>query len=380
MKTALAALPDDAGGENESGENIVKTPSPEELRRLAAEASTARQGINIPLNVENWKHLDEAVQAELLWYHQYLVTNLIPQSEIPSTLAYDYSTIFRVLKGTYTGNWGNIAKAIRGYRKLIEQRGKIQKTEFAENSITKEIFAALDYALANNSLTTIEGEAGTGKTVASKEWARLNNHGKTVWIEAPVIGGASAFVRDLAKEVGVSPNQPINDVARALYKAFNKNRILIIDEAHRLLPGDMRTANPQKIEFPRSLHDRTGCAVAFMVTKRFSEALKKGTYQYEQLVRRIGMPVKLLRPAKENEKPTIKRKDILPIVKQFVKEPAEPVMDILDKIANAPGRLGIMVETLKAASRIATVDKEILDEVHIQKAIAMRTSKSGEAA
>lgn len=352
-------------------------PSAEELRRLNAEASTAHQGINIPLNVANWKHLDEATQAELLWYHQYLLTNRVPQKEIPSTLNYDYSTIFRVLKGTYSGNWANVVRAIQGYRKLVEQRGKIQKNEFAENSISREIFAALDYALANNSLTVIEGESRVGKTVSSKEWARQNNHGKTVWIEAPVIGGVSAFVKALAKEVGVGQNQPINDIAEAIYKAFNKNRILIIDEAHRLLPGDARTTNPQKIEFPRSLHDRTGCAVAFMVTARWSKAISRGTYQYEQLVGRIGMPVTLLRPPKVGGKPTIKRADILPIVKQFIKAPTASLLDKMDRIANAPGRLGILVETLKAASRIASVDKETLDEKHVDKAIAMRTAPSG---
>jgi len=372
-KTALHALPDEPGddGEHGSGE------SPDLDRKLNAEASSAHSGINIPINVGNWKHLDEPTQLDLLWFHQNLITERVPKAEIPATIGYDYTTIFRVLKGTYAGNWANIVRAIQGYRKLVEQRGKIQKNEFAENSISREIFAALDYALANNSITTIEGEAGTGRTVASKEWARRNNHGKAVWIEAPVIGGAAALVRAIAKEVGVGQNQAINDVAEGIYKAFNRNRILIIDEAGRLLPGDTRTQNPQKLEFPRSIHDRTGCAVALIVTKRFSAALEKGAYQYEQLVRRIGMPVTLLRPAKAGEKPTIKRADILPIVKQFIKAPTASLLDKMDKIANAPGRLGILVETLKAASRIANVDKQTLDETHVDKAIAMRTRPSG---
>ncbi len=36
-----------------------------------------------------------------------------------------------------------------------------------------------------------------------------------------------------------------------------------------------------------------------------------------------------------------------------------------------------MVETLKAASRIAMVDKQELDETHVRKAIAMRAQMSG---
>lgn len=321
------------------------------------------------MNVENWRQLPEDVQRELTWFHQHALDAKLTWPACVEALDYDRSTIFRVLRGSYAGNWANVVAKIKSYRKLVEQRGRIQQTEFAENSITRTIFAALDYARANGSITVIETESRFGKTTTAKEWARRNNHGQSVFVTAPVIGGIAALIRAIAEKVGVNRSAGCNQIAEGLHRAFNKNRILIVDEAHRLLPGGRRNDNPIKLEFLRDLRDQTGCALALLVTKRFNVALTSGAYQYEQLVGRIGMPVKI--------KPTIKRDDILPIVRQFIKSPTSALVDELHAIANKPGRLGMMVETLKAASQMANVDKTALGELHVRKAIALRHYMSG---
>src|SRR6185369_16111405 len=101
--------------------------------------------INVPLILNNWKDLPEPVVSELTWFHQHLLVNNLSWNEAADALGYDRSTVFRVLKGTYEGSWQKIAAAIASYRKLYEQRGSIQQNEFVENSISKLIFAALDY-------------------------------------------------------------------------------------------------------------------------------------------------------------------------------------------------------------------------------------------
>jgi hypothetical protein len=338
-------------------------------RSLQAEASSAHSRINVPLNLDNWKTLREFIVAELTWFHQYLLDNNLSWTEACEAIGYDRSTVFRVLKGTYEGSWQKIASAIVSYRKLTEQRGTIQKNEFVENSISRLIFAALDYALANNSVTLIIGESRSGKTIGTRMWSQLNNHGRAVYVTAPVIGGTKALARKIAQRIGVNRNQNLPVLIESIYRAFNKNRILIVDEAHRLLPNDTRVVNPASIELLRDIHDETGCAVALISTKRLPNGLERGSYQYEQLIGRIGMPVMV--------KPKIKRADIVPIVKQFVRNPSTELLDEMEKIANSPGRLGIMVETLKVASRIASKSKQSLDESHVRKAIAIRAQMSG---
>ncbi len=357
--------------ENETGAKPDKELAPISDKSLAAEASSAHSRINIPLNLDNWKSLPEEISGELLWFHQWLLDNQIGWEEASSAVNYDRSTIFRVLKGTYEGSWPKIVAAVRSFRKLQERRGSIQANEFAENSISRLVFAGLDYAIANRSITLIVGESRSGKSVAGLAWKETNNHGRSVHIVAPPIGGTKALVRRVAGAVGVNRSQDMAAMVDAIYRAFNPNRILIVDEAHRLLPSDNRTVNPASLEFLRDLHDQTGCALALITTRRMPDRLRKGEYQYEQLIGRIGMPILIPR--------TIKRSDLLPIVKQFIAQPGASLLDTLEAIANAPGRLGIMVETLKVASRIAHKAEEKLAELHVRKAITIRTQHSGEA-
>jgi DNA transposition AAA+ family ATPase len=338
-------------------------------KSLAAEASSAHARINIPLNLDNWKHLTHEAQSELCWLHQHFLDNAIGWDDATKAMRYDRTTVFRVLKGTYEGSWTNVCDRIRDYRELVERRGTIQHQEFATNSISRMIWAGLDYALSNGSITTIVGESRMGKTISLRQWAK-NNSGRAVLVTVLPLGGAKGLVRAVAAAVGVNKSQATAPLIEAVYRAFNPNRILVVDEAHRCMPNDMRTVNPAAIEFLRDLHDQTGAALALVSTQRMTSAMRKGAYQYEQLVGRIGMPILL--------KPKIKRADIYPIVQQFVPEPSVTLMDELDRIANTPGRLGILVETLRVASRMANKAGATLDSETVLKAIALRRQMSGE--
>jgi DNA transposition AAA+ family ATPase len=352
---------------------MVSTPETNRLEGISkseqAEASSAHSRINIPLNLENWRTLDQDIQNELLWFHQHALDEKLTLKDCAAAIGYDQSTIFRVLKGTYEGSWKNVVEAIRSYRKLVLNRATIQKNEFVENSLTKLIYAGLDYALANNSITLITGESRQGKSITLRNWHHINNHGRSVPITAPAFGGTKGLLRELCEACGQGKNKATSDAHAAILRAFNQNRILIVDEAHRLLPGDRRS-NPVNLEILRDIHDRTGCALALIATARFDAELRKGEYMFEQLLGRIGMPIRLPRK--------IKKSDIMPIVSQYVKSPSDALLDICHDIANKPGRLGIMVETLKVASRIAKKKSVKLDEDHIFSAVKLREQMQGE--
>ena len=341
-----------------------------EEKSLAATASSNNARINVPLNLDNFKLLDDATREALVWFHQHALDEGLTWEDCSEALAYDRSTVFRILKGTYEGSLANVVKRIEGHKKLSESRGTITRQEFCENGITKLIFAGLDYALANNSITMIVGESRFGKTCAAKEWQRRNNHGRTVFVTAPPLGGAKGLVRAVAKAVGVNGSQDMCGMMLAVYRAFNKNRMLIVDEAHRCLPSDARTTNPAMLEFLRDLHDQTECGLALISTKRLPDRLEKGSYQFEQLIGRIGMPILI--------KPRISKRDVEPIAAQFLKCD-EATMEQLVEIANKPGRLGIVVETLRVASRIASKSREKLNGTHVLKAIHIRREMGGGA-
>lgn len=339
-------------------------------RALEARAASAHSRINVPLNLDNWKALDKVVQDDLLWFHQHLLDNHLGWDEASEAIGYERSVVFKVLKGIYEGSYSNVCKGIQSYKRIAETRGTIQSNEIVDNGISQMISAGLDYALANNSITTIIGESRMGKTVAVKKWRDENNHGRSVYVVAPPYGGTKMLLRRIADGVGVSKNLSSPQLMESLGRAFNKNRLLIVDEAHRLLPGDRRT-NPVNIEILRDLYnDGQGCALALIATQRFSDELYKAHYQFEQVLGRIGMPIRLPK--------RIKVKDFKPIVQQYIREPSDKLIQGLDLIANNLGRLGILVETLKVASRIANKSRQNMSEDHIWKAIALRKQMMGE--
>lgn len=328
-----------------------------------AGASSAHSRINIPLNLENWKHLEPELAQDLMWFHQHALDQKLGFESASECLNYDASTIFRVLKGTYTGSWGNVRASIRSYRKLFEQRGAIQKNQFVENGISRKIGAALNYAMANNSITLIDGESRMGKSEAARFWRDQNNHGRSVLTICPAFGGTKGLLRELAGNLGINKNLPALQMHESILRAFNEHRILIMDEAHRLLPTDRRS-NPTNLEILRDIHDRTGAALALIATHRFNDQLKQMEYQFEQLLGRIGMPIRLQK--------AIPWADIGPIVRQYIARPTPALAEESVRIANEQGRLGVLVETLKVASQMAAKGKVPLEELHVFKAIALR--------
>jgi DNA transposition AAA+ family ATPase len=210
---------------------------------------------------------------------------------------------------------------------------------------------------------------GSGKTVSTLLWRDANNHGTSAYVVAPPYGGTKLFMRRIAETVGANKNQSVPQLYETVSRAFNRNRILIVDEAHRLLPNDRR-ANPVGLEILRDLHDMTHCALALISTQRFDDDLRKSSYQYEQVLGRIGMPIRLPR--------RISQGSWMPIVKQYIDRPSEKLQALCDRIANEMGRLGILVETMKVASRLASKARTEIDEEHIFRAVALRHQMMGE--
>lgn len=338
-------------------------------RTDSALAASAHSRINIPFNLGNWKDLPEPVSDLLAWFHQHALEEGLNWKQCQSALGYSQSTIFRALKGTYEGDWNNVVKAITSYRAIVAERCAIRHAAFRETRITKLVTGGLSYAMANNSITKITGESRQGKTAAAQWWRDQNNHGRTAFITAPAYGAAKALLKEIAACLGINRNTGLTNMHEAILRAFNENRMLIVDEAHRLLPKDRR-GEPILLEILRDIHDRTHCGLALLTTQRFDETVNKTEYQYEQVLGRIGMPVRLPRE--------FEWADISPIVDQYITGAPAPLRKELLHIANSPGRLGILCETLKFASRIASKQQKVIKPETVATAIATRRQMMGE--
>lgn len=345
--------------------------------------ATAEPRINLPINLENWRHLDAAISDQLLWFHQHLIDEAMGWNAAAQALGYTGEqtsngtlAISSALRGTMS-DYEDLLERIQSYRKVVRERSGIIKTDFAENPIAQLIWAGLDYAVANNSITLIEGDSGHGKTLCTGVWAKMdvNNHGKTVMTEANAVGGTQAFLAEICSSVRIGvAHKSITMMRAEIFRAFNANRMLIIDEATRLLPRSNR-GTPEKLEFLRELHDKTGCALALLATSRLGQELNGGTYIFEQVLGRIGMPIRL--PSLLTEE------HFRPIVVQYFPKPSKALLTSCGQVANnklprQQGRLRLLSQVLRLASRIASKKKTKLVEVHFYEALASREAMMGD--
>lgn len=325
-------------------------------RTTAAKASSAHARINVAINLDNWRHLPTEVSDSLLWFHQHALDEHLGWEAVSDALGYDDAKIgYKLIFGALTGvldQYDDIVGRIESYRKLIQDRSGIIRTEFAENPIAKLIWAGLDYAVANQSITLIEGDSGHGKSLCTEIWSKMdrNNHGKNVRVEANAIGGTRVFLGEICKATGNNKNASIGQMRDAIFRAFNSNRMLIIDEATRLLPTDRRST-PEKVEFLRELHDRCGSPLALIATVRLQQDLMKSSYIFEQTLGRIGMPIRLPHELKEEH--------FRPIVVQYFPKPGRKLLEACEQIANnrlprQQGRLRLLSQILRLSSRIAS--------------------------
>ncbi len=346
-----------------------------------AAASSAHARINVPINLDNWRRLPEAVTSRLMWLHQYVLDEKIGWAEAAEALGYDdkaegQSAIYNALKGIYDGDWEEFCERVDGWRKIVQARAGIILTEFAGNPISQLIWAGLDYAVANKSITLIEGESGHGKSIAVNAWrvAPENNHGKSVCSECASVGGIKVFLGELCGLTGGNRNASIGAMRDHLFRSFNPHRILILDEAIRLLPKKA-TSMPDKLDFVRELHDRTGCAIALIATRRFSHEMDRGVYMFEQVLGRIGMPIRL--PS------VLEEAHFRPILVQYFPRASKQLLATCEQIANdrlprQKGRLRLLSQVLRLASRIASKKKTRLAETHFFEALAAREQMMGE--
>ncbi|HTJ78507.1 MAG TPA: ATP-binding protein [Rariglobus sp.] len=343
-------------------------------RSLQAEASSAHSRINIPLNLENWRHLDEETVNELMWFHQHCLDEKLSWEDAREALGGVNADVFAVLKGNFSGDYAEVVKAITTFKAVTSERAGIIKGEFAPNAISEMIWAGLDYAAANNSITQITGESGHGKSIASRAWKEAHNHGRTVMVEASPVGGTRGFLGILCEAIGANKNMRIDQQRDAILRAFNPNRVLIVDEAHRLIPRDTRI-NPEKVDFLRYLHDRTGCALALIATARLDDEMQKSSYLFEQVLGRIGMPIRLPRLLVENA--------YRPLVVQYFPRPTAKLLQACAQLANdqmpkQKGRLRLLNQVLRLATRIASKARKPLTEAHFFSSLALRQQMMGD--
>ena len=344
-------------------DDLSQFPDPSE-----ASLKNSAQRIQAPIRVNAWPFLEPSEQRLMLDFHQHCLNSDFSARQIGELIDVQRGNAYKIIHGTYEAkDWSNILDKIRGYMDSVRSRESEAAGNFVENRPWATISATLDWPLSNGTMSLIQAESRMGKTACAREWLRRMGAARAVMVEPLPIGGARALLGKIANAVGISHRKYGGpDILMRLARSFDSRRVLIVDEAGRIMPrGTKRSADA--LEVLRYLHDLTGCGICLIVTERAVTDLVESQYQFEQVIGRIGLASSL---------PELKDSDILPMIAHFGKFDGATV-EILLQIARDPGRLGAMVSTLESADRIARYGKQTLSSRHVREALRKRAGLQG---
>lgn len=332
----------------------------------------SRDTINIPDNVlqAGMAGYSEDEQDDIQWMFTFARSELNgSRDRMCEVFDLDWTTIVRVAQGKYGAKLDGIIERVRDVRRRAQQG----TSAFVETIVTRKVFEVLDYALAGDldggKIVMIVGDSRRGKTATTKEWGRRNNHGRSVYVDCPVSGGLRALMTEIADKVGVNASRKTADMQDRILKSFHPRRILIVDEVLRVLPTRRGDRRPTELEFIRRLHDVTKCAVALIATPVFEHEMQSGWLKnyMEQLLGRIADPITI---------PTrVFRSEAREICATFTPRPSDALVGMAHRIANEPGKFGVLFELLRQAQGAAKRRGEPMTEAHLAAAYKRRKDR-----
>ena len=287
---------------------------------------------------------DAKAQEDLIWLHGYCMDRLNgSRSALVEFIGKDWTTVWRIWKGSYGADISSFVDRIRHFRRRAE-RG--EKTGFVTTVVTERIFKVCDVARDNGTIVMISGPSGRSKTHAVREWQRRNNHGASIYVYAPETGGFSGFLKALARALGISEGRNITSIATTIENSLDYRNVIIVDEMAHLLPNG-RASSIAGIEFIRGLHDRTKCGVVLVATDIFPQQMQAGKWSqwFEQLLGRVELHLKI--PVE------FSRREIADICAAYTADPEPELIKLAREIANK--RRGGVRELFRHLNRAADV-------------------------
>ena len=335
-----------------------------------ATSEVSAMTIRVECRQDKLAFLPEDVRDPIVAFHSEILGN--PGwnwKRVKESIGYDSSTMSKVFRGIYTGSYDNIATAISAF--YDRSAAEAAPSELVHTPIVKTIWSAMDYARANHTGTLVIGPSRTGKTATALAYAAQRDKRRLpvcVYIACWPSGGVAAVRSALCRRLGIPTrlNPAIAD--EKIIAGIGRNRLLIVDEAHRLLGSK---SGSKCLDYVRAIADEVKCGFAILATVRFEDALLESAYMFEQLIGRIEAPIRVgeqIGPA-----------DWHPIAAQFfpdgIKALSPDTLRSLERIANASGHFASIIHVMHLAQRDAAHRQEPLADSHVRKAIEWRRAK-----
>ena len=234
--------------------------------------------------------LSEEDGEEIFWLYSYAQEYHLREADLAEKIGVDKTTLYRVFRGSYgAASWANVLKAIKDFKTVELEEMKKKNIGIIDTEVKKTVFSACQAALNDGMPAFIYGASQIGKTTALMEFARLNNHGRTVYLRMGSGWTRPRLVRELAVKFGngikATRCWALED---AIFGSLTRYNLLIVDEFHLALETTSEAAAKAIMEFIREIYDRTGCGLVMSSTKVGLAGLEGGKNHllFDQLRRR----------------------------------------------------------------------------------------------
>lgn len=202
----------------------------------------------------------------------------LSQASVARSIGVSAGAISQYLKGVYKGNNVDLKKRINTYIANYQTK-EIKADKIIETRDFKVIHFTIDETIIAGVMGVIYGKAGSGKTVAIKEYAKA--HPEAILIETTPMISASKLLQQILAHLGNknaigSPETLLHECVAQFKKA---ERTLIIDEAENLTTNNLNNL--------RRIHDFSGVPVVLVGTYALLQNLKGRSGELLQLYSRI---------------------------------------------------------------------------------------------
>lgn len=281
------------------------------------------------------------------------------QAAAARELGVSEALLSQFLSGTYKGNTNDVAEKIIKYIEV--ETKKITPPclpEFAETSVTKGIWYALKFAHVHRDIALIFGEAGRGKSITLKEYAKKND--KVIYIEADTtISNVKSVLEEVWEALGNKNKEPERYLKKGIIEALQDSEVLIIiDDAQHLTLKAM--------DIMRVIHENAKIGIAFCGNQHvYDRMLGREATQYAQLYSRIGI--------KKYIQAAVSMEDLKEILKEF--DINKDCITFLHKLANSRGGLRYILKIYMIAEMAARAKGEKLNLHHLSMANKIHSGK-----
>jgi DNA transposition AAA+ family ATPase len=300
--------------------------------------TTTSNVIPMPMQAR-FKPFDDGIRSAL---EEYRDRNNLSLSDLARQLASSTTIVSKYINGKPEGDVFRLESIIRDVLANETKRRQAKNTLFP-TVVTRKAFTLLETIRETNDVGLISGPAGVGKTSAIQLYAAANP--SSISLTATTWTRSCAGIEHLLFAALSTPrlNKHIRRAQHIADTLASSNRLLIIDNAHKL--------QPSALSWLFDLHDHTSIPIALIGNPEILRTISANDQHHS----RIGIHVQLsLAPGQAK---SIASK----IIEQLLPEAAGQIDELCETIAEHQGTLRALRKQLLLAKKLRENNTTIPD-------------------